>query len=63
MKQSTTLQEMKNSVEGSVNSLEVMETSLVMPKIRKRALVCYHMEGGACIGVLLQTDPGTAQDE
>ena len=51
----TTLQEMKNTVQGFVDSLEVEETRRAVLHLSKRALVCHHH-------VLLQTDPGTAQD-
>ena len=38
----TTLQEMKDTVEGFVNSLEVEETRSAVFNLRKRALVCQH---------------------
>ena len=41
----TTLQEMKNIVEGFVNSLEVEETRSAVLNLRKRALVCWHLGG------------------
>ena len=43
----TTLQEMKDTVEGFVNSLEVEETRLAVLNLMKRALVCQHLDGGA----------------
>ena len=37
---------MKDTVEGFVNSLEVEKTRSAVLNLRKRALVCQHLDGG-----------------
>ena len=43
----STLQEMKRTVEGFVNSLSVEETKSAVLNLRRRALVCQQLEGGS----------------
>ena len=42
-----TLQDLKNTVEGFVDSLDEDETKSAVLNLRKRARVCHHLEGAS----------------